>query len=99
MVAVGAARYAAVSANERKLRQKMGTTASVAGKKQGPGNGSVGPLLPTTVVPATGGTVVKGKRARKEVKADKGGGGGNAKSWEWWRLWGGGTGDDSRRSR
>lgn len=77
----------------------MGTTASVSGKKQGTSNGSVGPLLPTTVVPATGGTAAKGKRARKEVKADKGSSGGNAKSWELWRLLGGGTGADSRRIR
>lgn len=106
LVAIGAVRYAIVSARERKLREKHGATSAGSGKKADDelanGDGSAGPLLPTAaaaVLPS--GTMVNGKgplkkgkgKAEKEGRAGK-----KTRGLAWGAWWGGRNGDGSHRN-
>ncbi|CAM9393506.1 unnamed protein product, partial [Laminaria digitata] len=88
LVAIGAVRYAIVSAKERKLREKRGVTSAGAGKNKadalakGDGYASSGPLLPTATVAVVvpSGTMVNGKGPLKKGKAEREGRAGGKKT-------------------
>lgn len=104
LVAIGAVRYAIVSARERKLREKHGATPDGSGKKAddalAKGDGSAGPLLPTAaaaVLPS--GTMVNGKGPLKKGKTErKGRGAKKTRGLVWSGWWGGRNGDVSHRN-
>ena len=101
LVAMGAVRYAFVSARERRLREKRAEkNSSGSGKKKADANsdGSTGPLLPTAaVVPA--GLMVNGKGALKKGKAEREGRAAKkTRGLAWGGWWGGRNGDVSHRS-
>ena len=112
LVAMGAVRYAVVSARERKLREKHGATSAGSGKKADDalapnGDRSAGPLLPTAATAAAAvvlpsGTMVNGKGPLKKGKgkAEREGRAGKKTRGlaAWGRWWGDRNGDDSHRN-
>lgn len=101
LVAIGAVRYAIVSARERKLREKNGATSAGSGKKAdrlANGDVSAGPLLPTEAVLPSG-TMANGKGPLKKGKAEREGRAGKkARGLAWRGWWGGRNGNVSHRN-